>query len=101
MTYSEVDRERVSGGSFETVFYTVNITSLDNADNENLTLASDLNLDRLLGVAVAGAENADLYTFEYDHLEDDLYVNAVGGTDPGAATDVGEVRLRVDGDPGA
>lgn len=101
MTYSEVSRERVSGGSFETTFYTIDITSLANANNEPVSLSTDLNLDHILGVAVAGVENADLYVVQYDHLEDVLYVEGYGGTDPTAATDVGEVTLRVDGDPSA
>jgi len=101
MTHSTTVEDRLSGGNYETVVATLDITSLDNANNEAFDPAAELGFDTVLGVAVAGVENADSYVVQYDHLETDLYVEGYGGTDPTAGTDVGEVRVRVDGDPGA
>ena len=103
MTHTTTLEERASAGSFRSVFLTLDITSLDNANNEALTggLAGEADLNSVFGASVLGAENADSYVFEYDHLEDVLYVEGYGGTDPTAGTDVGEVRLRVDGDHSA
>jgi hypothetical protein len=99
MTYtlSEVDPE--SGGSYESVFATVNITALDGANTEPFDAAAALGVDPL-GIDVIGLENGDLYDVAYDHLAEQFVVQNNDGTDPTAGTDVGEVRVRVDGDKG-
>lgn len=101
MTHTTTIEDRRNSGSFRSVFVTLDITSLDNANNEALTLADEADLNTVFGASVLGIENPDSYVVEYDHLEDVLYVEGFGGTDPTAGTDVGEVRLRVDGDPSA
>lgn len=102
MTHTTTVEDRLSGGSFETWFVTLDITSLDNANNESFDPAAELNLSDLLGVSVAGLEEPESYVVQFDHLDGTtLYVEGYGGTDPTAGTDVGEVRLRVDADPGA
>jgi hypothetical protein len=99
MTYtiSEVDPE--SGGSYESVFATLDITSLDGANTEPFDASAALNVDPL-GIAVIGVENGDAYDVEWDHLAGEFVVLDNDGTDPTAETDVGEVRVRVDGDKG-
>lgn len=101
MTHSTTVEDRVSDGSFESVFATLDITGLDNANNESFDPAAELGFNDVLGVSVEGVENPDSYIVQFDHLENALYVEGYGGTDPTAGTDVGEVRIKVSGDPGA
>lgn len=101
MTHTTTVQDRLSDGSYKSVIATLNITGLDNANNETFDPAAELGFDEVLGVSVEGVENADSYIVQFDHLEDVLYVEGYGGTDPTAGTDVGEVRVKVNGDPGA
>jgi len=101
MTHTTTVEERLSDGNYESVVATLNITSLDNANNEGFDPAAELGLDVVLGVSIEGVENADSYIVQFDHLENALYVEGYGGTDPTAGTDVGEVRVKASGDPGA
>jgi hypothetical protein len=101
MTHTTTVEDRLSAGNFKSVVATLDITGLDNANNEVFDAAAELGFDTVFGVSVLGVENADSYVVQWDHLETDLYVEGYGGTDPTAGTDVGEVRVRVDGDPGA
>ena len=101
MTHTTTLEERTSAGSFRSVFLTLDITSLDNANTEDLTLVDEADLNSVFGASVLGLENAGSYDVEYDHLADALSVVNEDGTDPTTGTDVGEVRLRVDGDPSA
>lgn len=99
MTYTATVEDRQNSGSFESVWLSVDITSLANANNEPFDAAAEADMDVVFGAAVMGYEEPGSQVVEYDHLEGALYVEGYGGTDPGAGTDVGEVRLRVDGDP--
>lgn len=101
MTHTTTVADRQNTGSFQTVIAKLDITSLDNANSEtfNSTLGEELNLSDVQGAAVIGVENAASYIVQYDHLSGNLVVEGYGGTDPTAGTDVGEVHLRVDGDP--
>jgi len=101
MTHTTTVEERLSDGNYESVVATLDITSLDNANNESFNPTAELGLDVVLGVSIEGVENADSYVVQFDHLENALYVESYGGTDPTAGTDVGEVRVKVSGDPGA
>ena len=101
MTHTTSDVDHESGGSFKSVFATLDITSLDNADSETFDPESEFSVNDVLGVSVIGLENGDLYQAAFDHLDGTtLHVHNVDGTDPTAATDVGEVRVRVDADKG-
>lgn len=100
MTYSITEEDRESGGSYETVFATLNITSLANANNEPFDPASVFGFAGVRSVSVVGIEEPESYVVQFDHLENALYVEGYGGTDPTAGTDVGEVRLKIDGDLG-
>jgi len=99
MTFTLTDVDYESGGSVVSVYATVNITSLDGANTEPFDPADVFNVDPL-GVSVQGVENGDAYLVQYDHLASQLVVEGYGGTDPTAGTDVGEIRVRVDGDKG-
>lgn len=99
MTYDTSDVDYESGGSVVSVYATVNITSLDGANTEPFDPDAVFNVDPL-GVSIIGLENGDSYDVEYDHLGTQFVVQNNDGTDPTATTDVGEVRIRVDGDRG-
>lgn len=99
MTYTISDVDPESGGSYESVFATLDITSLDGANTEPFDPDAALNVDPL-GIDVIGVENGDLYDVEWDHLAETFVVQNNDGTDPTAGTDVGEVRIRVDGNKG-
>jgi hypothetical protein len=99
MTYTATVDDRQNSGSFETVWLTVDVTSLANANNEPINVGSEADLDEVSGVAVLGYEESGSQIAQYDHLEGALYFEGYGGTDPTSGTDVGEVRLRVDGNP--
>ncbi|WP_435065883.1 hypothetical protein [Halobaculum sp. EA56] len=102
MTHTTTVEERVSDGSFESVFATLDVTGLDAADSESFDPAAELGFDTVLGVSVEGLENGDLYQAAFDHLDGaTLHVHNLDGTDPTAGTDVGEVRVKVSGDPSA
>lgn len=102
MTHTTTVLDRVSEGSYESVFAVLDITSLDNANNESFDPASELGFDEVLGVSVEGLENPESYVVQFDHVDGTtLYVEGYGGTDPTSGTDVGEVRLKVSGNPGA
>lgn len=99
MTFDTTNVDYESGGSFVSVFATVDITSLDGANTEPFDPDAVFNVDPL-GVSVQGVENGDAYDVTYDHLAGEFTVLNADGTDPTAGTDVGEVRVRVDGDKG-
>ncbi|AFH22158.1 hypothetical protein OSG_eHP18_00005 [environmental Halophage eHP-18] len=101
MTHTITAEDKESGGSFASVFATVDITSLDNAASEDFDPAAELGVRSVVGVSVLGLENAGTYQAEYDHVAGDtLAVQNVDGTDPTSGTDVGEVQVRVDGNLG-
>lgn len=100
MTFSKTQVDHESGGSFDSVFATIDITSLDSANYEPFDPTSDFNLRDVLGVSVIGLEEPENYIVQYDHLQQRLYVEGYGGTDPTATTDVGEVVVRIDGNLG-
>ena len=100
MTHTITTEERESGGSYESVFATVDITSLDNTNTEAFDPADELSLRTVEGVAVLGLENPGSYQVAYDSGGATLSVLNTDGTDPTAGTDVGEVVVRVDGNRG-
>lgn len=100
MTHTTTVEERLSSGSYETVVATLDITSLDNADSEGFDPASELGIDDVLNVEVGRIENAGSYVVQ-PLANNDLQIEAYGGTDPTAGTDIGTVRVTVHGDPSA
>lgn len=100
MTHTTTVEADVNDGSYKAVFATLDITSLDNANNESFDPASEFNFSDVLGVSVEGLEEPESYVVQFDHLDGStLYVEGYGGTDPTASTDVGEVRVKVSGNP--
>ena len=100
MTHTTTVESRRNSGSYESVFATLDITGLDNANTEDFDPATELGFNDVLGVAVVGLEEPENYTVDFDHLAGNaLSVLNADGTDPTSSTDVGEVRVRVDGNP--
>lgn len=99
---TETIEARENSGSFESYFVTLDIqsfTSPESYDPASETGGGSKLVDTLLGVSILGAETGDAHTFTYDHLTNDIHAVSTDGT--AAASDLGEVRLRVDGDPSA
>jgi len=98
MTHTTTNVQRESGGSVVSVYATLVIDSLDNANSEDFDPTSEFALSGVEGVTVIGLEEPENYTVDFDHLDGTtLSVLNNDGTDPTAGTDVGEVRVRVDG----
>lgn len=100
MTATVTRDRRESAGSERSVVGTVDITSLDGAATEPFDPSATYGIEGAT-VEVVGVENAATYVVQYDHLEGEFVVQTHGGTDPGAGTNIGEVRVRVTGDAGA
>jgi hypothetical protein len=106
MTHSTVDSERESGGSTETLYHTIDITSLDSAGVENYDPSTEagVDVDSTGGVDIVGQADAT-YFVRWDHVNGQLTVKEVNDTGDGtggladvaSGTAVGEVRLRVEG----
>lgn len=77
---------------------TVDVSSLTNADNEPWDPSEGTGIAEPRSVQVVGFEGADTYTAQWDHTQQAIVFETIAdGTQPGAGTDVGEVKLRVDG----
>lgn len=99
---SETLETRESGGSFESYFVTLDIQSFTNPESFDPTQTSgggNKYVDTLLGVSILGVEGGDARVAQYDHLSNDIHVVSHDGT--AAASDVGEIRLRIDGNTSA
>lgn len=94
MTHTITTEERESGGSYASVFATVDITSLDNAASEDFDPVSEFALQGVLNLEVGQLENPNTYVVQAA-ADNDLAVEQYGGTDPTAGTDVGTVRVSV------
>lgn len=96
MTHTTVETVQESGGSLKTAIHTIDITSLDAIGNEAFDPQDEVSLDGK-SIAVIGQENGQ-YGITHDHVTGGLHVyNLTDGTGVAAATDVGEVKLRIDG----
>jgi len=88
----------LNSGVLEVSYETVDVTGLTNANNEPWDPAANTGLDDARSVSIVGYENGETYTVEWDHLQQAfVFATIADGTDPGAGTDVGEVRVRVEG----
>lgn len=99
---TETLESRESGGSFETFFVTLDIQSFTNPESFDPTATTgggNKYVNTLLGVTVVGVENGDSVAVSYDHLANTI--NAVSHDGTAAPSDLGEVRLRIDGDSSA
>lgn len=94
-----------NAGVFQVEYVTVDVTSLANAGSEPISAWQDESgIDDLEGAAVVGQEDGG-YAFSYDHVNGAVHAKyadydaAADGAliDVPAGTDVGEVRLRLEG----
>jgi len=97
MTHSTVTEDKQNSGSFESVYLTIDISSLDNAGSETFDPAAEANLRDVLGISVNGQESEGMF-IRWDHVAGNLAVtDASDGTAVASGTDVGEVILKIDG----
>lgn len=101
MTHTTTVTSRRNSGSYESVFLSVDITSLDNANSENFDFAAEADVNEVLHASVGRIENPQSYVVQPDQAVNEITVEGYGGTDPTATTDVGVVEIRVDGNPSA
>lgn len=101
MTHTTTVIERRNSGSYESVFLSVDITSLDNANSESFDFDAEADLNSVMHASVGRIENPQTHVVQADENADELHVENYGGTDPTAGTDVGVVEVRIDGDPSA
>jgi len=97
---SETLEHRLSRGSAEAFIVTLDIQSFTSPEAFNPASESgggDKYVNELLGVNVLGVETGGAHDVRYDHLSNDIHAESTDGT--GAASDLGEVRLEVIGDP--
>jgi hypothetical protein len=99
MTHSTTVVDRLSTGDSVTVVADLDITSLDNAAEENFDPVSEFALQGVLNVHVGQIENAGSYIVQVEG-DNDLSVEQDGGSDVAAGTDVGTVRVSVRANPG-
>ena len=98
MTHTTTVVADVNSGSYRKIVADLDITSLDNADSEDFSPASELGVGEVLNVSVGQVESAGTYVFSAEQ-NNNIHVEAYGGTDPTAGTDVGVVRVSVEADP--
>lgn len=99
---SETLEKRVSSGSYESFFVTLDIQSFTNPESYDPTQESgggNKYVNTLQGIAVLGVEKGDTEVVQYDHLANEFNIVSHDGT--AAQADVGEVRIRIDGDVSA
>lgn len=97
---SETLEHRLNLGSVEGFVVTLDIQSFSNPESYDPTQTSgggNKYVNELVGVAVLGVESGDGLVVEYDHLGTEFNVVSHDGT--AAASDVGEVRVLIIGDP--
>lgn len=99
---SETLEKRVSMGSAEGHVVTLDIQSFTSPESFDPTQTSgggDKYVDTLLGVSILGVETGDAHDVRYDHLGTEIHAESTDGT--AAASDLGEVRLLIIGNPSA
>lgn len=97
MAYNTVDQQRESGGSFYSVFHTIDITSLDQAGIEPYDPGGRFGVTPY-GVEVIGQADESLAVV-WDSVDGELKVrNRADDSTVAQGTAVGEVVLRVDGE---
>jgi len=97
---SETLEARLNRGSAQAFIVTLDIQSFTTPEAFNPASESGGGgkyVNELLGVNILGVESGDLHDVRYDHLSNDIHAEATDGTS--AASDLGEVRLEVVGDP--
>jgi hypothetical protein len=96
MTHTTVETDTENSGSFNSVYHTIDITSLDEPGAEDYNPDDEVGISPH-GISVNGQEASDLFV-RWDHINGQLHVtSAADGTSVASGTDVGEVVLKVDG----
>lgn len=87
-----------NGGALVVETATVTIGSLTNANNEPWDPEANTGLTNAESVEIVGYTQGTTYTVAWNHSSEQFEFAAIAdGTDPGATTDVGEVKVRVEG----
>lgn len=77
---------------------TVDASALTNANNEPWDPEANTGLSNVDAVNVVGYTEGTTYTVAWNHTSEQFeFATIADGTDPGAGTDVGEVKVRVEG----
>lgn len=77
---------------------TVAISALTNANNEPWDPEANTGLTNVDAVEIVGHTQGTTYTVTWNHSSKQFeFATIADGTDPGAGTDVGEVKVRVEG----
>jgi len=88
----------VNAGVLQVEYTTLDVTSLTNANNEPWVPEDNTGLSDVDAVSVVGHDKAATYTAQYDHSQQAfVFATISDGSDPTADTDVGELRIRVEG----
>lgn len=79
-------------------YTTVTISSLTNANNEPWDPSADTGIEKPEAVSIVGYDSAATYAVEWDHSQQAFVFSTIAdGSDPGAGTDVGVLKARVEG----
>jgi len=77
---------------------TVTVDSLTNANNEPWDPEANTGLTDVDAVTIVGYDSGTTYTVTWNHVDEQFEFAAIAdGTDPTSGTDVGEVKVRVEG----
>jgi len=87
-----------NGGVLEVETVTVTVDSLTNANNEPWDPAANTGLSNPESVTIVGYTQGTTYTVFWNHSAGQFeFATTADGSDPGSETDVGEVKVRVEG----
>ena len=87
-----------NGGVLQVETATVAISSLTNANNEPWDPEANTGLTDVDAVEIVGYTQGTTYTVAWNHSSEQFeFATIADGTDPGSTTDVGEVKVRVEG----
>jgi len=88
----------INAGVLEVEYTTLDVSSLTNANNEPWDPTANTQFNEPKSVTVVGYDEAATYTVEWDHSQEAfVFATIADGSDPTSSTDVGELRIRVEG----
>jgi hypothetical protein len=99
---TETLEDRLSLGNLEGYVVTLDIQSFTSPESFDPTQTSgggNKYVNSLLGVSILGVETGGAHDVRYDHLNTEFHAESTDGT--AAASDLGEVRVLILGDPSA
>jgi len=87
-----------NGGALQSEYATVDASALTNANNEPWDPEANTGLSDVDAVEIVGYTEGTTYTVAWNHSAQQFeFATIADGADPGAGTDAGEVRVRVEG----